>query len=644
MTNNPLPSLSSRLTEAMEVDLSDFEFDSPIEWLRLLKRAAILAPDWTGKKSLVELARRLASRQSWPDQADENEYAEYAADVDRLLANLRREAEEPMMCGAIREDGQRCFSRARDGITCGLRAHRRQGAALLCRDTAGDTGHPTSSFICFGCGRPSDEHEEHEYVSCMTCPSNCYTSCLPPVNEGETLTADKEPICSWCIDQGRDPMGLVLSTARDEDDSPTMPDIFAALAREPAREVVDQHADHRRRSARNQSARASTAYEEEDVRSPEPTRAAEEPVHHATGRGQAAGCEGNRRPSSFPTAYDPNAMRMLQDQVETLAATVARLADDIRARPAAEVSYRPVNHSGGHSRGADPIRGEIENRHDPYRLENAGGFPWPGCTPVSVSEFVGAKAGTDVAGRPGSSTHHYLHPNYGRHYDYLCGSTEEAARKFREHLGFRESTPKGSIPERHYLEDFWRNSIDYHWRMLHMVGDNFSPDTETGRERINHVLLILSRLRWFSALTSACDRVPGGSTWPETYDILTTIHKAEIEGTDYTPFDQFSNAIIAQQREQLTAGIRPHLTDGMQQQLIHAARGRLATYYGNYGTPQGPANRSKPTGPMKCALCGASDHLAASHPEGAPITIACRRCGQYHRRTGPGSTPCDTSK
>ena len=269
---------------------------------------------------------------------------------------------------------------------------------------------------------------------------------------------------------------------------------------------------------------------------------------------------------------------------------------------------------------------------------------WHGQRPVPATEFVGVKAGSDLAGRAMSNCNHYMHRQYVKHVDYLCIPSDEGSKRARSALGYCEPTDSNGIPDHHRWEDYIKSLMDYHTRLAKMDHPAFHGITDESKQRILRVVLIVCRCRWFYGLTHGMARCGGDTTtWKDTYAMMKHIYRSEIELTDYTPFDQFFPKLVEEQMRLLRGGDDPNLSDSLQDQINAAARGRVSNYLAARGSRRDdrrdrndrPDDDTRPA--QHCALCGSNAHMADNHPANKPITIPCKICGDRHYRK---VTPC----
>jgi hypothetical protein len=227
-------------------------------------------------------------------------------------------------------------------------------------------------------------------------------------------------------------------------------------------------------------------------------------------------------------------------------------------------------------------------------------------------------------------------------------STDEKAKLARASLQFLEPPNGQAYPDRHTLERYWITSATHLLRLLHLGTADFDIFTAEGQIRVNRILLIIARIKWLKALAMALDsraaQVGGALTWPQIYKYLTLVYNTEMLGADYQPFDDFMAKLVARLLDQLLTGTELSMHDHLQDQLWHAARGRLNSSYIAACTPPTPSQRGRRTddtaAPPKCFLCGSTDHVAWTHPKDKPITIPCPACKKLHAKTGPLATPC----
>ena len=77
--------------------------------------------------------------------------------------------------------------------------------------------------------------------------------------------------------------------------------------------------------------------------------------------------------------------------------------------------------------------------------------------------------------------------------------TDEKSKQFRENLGYVEP-PTGQPPAYVRLVNYWRESLAYLWKLLHIDTGDFQPVTEEGRARQTRLLTIMARIKWLRAV------------------------------------------------------------------------------------------------------------------------------------------------
>jgi hypothetical protein len=231
----------------------------------------------------------------------------------------------------------------------------------------------------------------------------------------------------------------------------------------------------------------------------------------------------------------------------------------------------------------------------------------------------------------------------------MATSTDDKAKLARASLQFLEPPSGQAYPDRHTLDRYWTTAATHLWRLLHVGTPDFDSSTAEGSSRVNRVLLVIARIKWLKALAMALDsrasQAGGALTWPQIYKYLTLVYNTEMLGADYQPFDDFMTKLVARLLDQLMTGSELSMHDHLQDQLWHAARGRLNASYLSTVTDSASAPRGRNQGGddpavRKCYLCGATDHSAWKHPKDKPITIPCPDCKKLHAKTGPLATPC----
>ena len=158
---------------------------SPLAWLRTLLPLAKSSPTWSNSSDIVKLARFLSRSPRWQDLQG-SDLKEYVDKLNQLLGAAREappppssattdSAEEVLVehhCAALKANGSRCTTIAKNAYTCGIASHVKQGAATICPgddDTEVGTAHP-DAFMCLGCGCGSDDHDEGTmHMSCVSC-------------------------------------------------------------------------------------------------------------------------------------------------------------------------------------------------------------------------------------------------------------------------------------------------------------------------------------------------------------------------------------------------------------------------------------------------------------------------------------------
>ena len=655
-TGNNTPELDALVAEVRASN--DLGTQSCIEWLRKLLPLAAASTSVFLDKDIVKLARYLARSHRW---ADLQEADPVRQEYLRLLNSLLATARDPPAadgtdhhCAGLKLAGHRCNTVAKTSYTCGIPAHAKQAAATVCPgddDSEVPTGH-ADNFICMGCAR--DSAEDHDsgstHMSCVCCAAQFVTSCIS-LAEGQDIDigADNMPteddmslLCEVCLDEGRGArVASLLTSDVDDAGEPCAPRLFVVKIAAALRENITT------RQARVTS------------------RGSDPPPHQGQ---SAAGTTGAHR-AAVPTvaeggssgieqtpAQQAEVLRRLSLQVAVLQEMLTSQQRDSAARRDAPPA---ANRDLPHPRRADEDTGAAADRMGPVDDDALSRAYWHNQAPVSVHEFTGVKAGTDVAGRPVSNIHHYLHPHYGKYVDFLCLSTDEYSKKARSALGYVEPSGSGSIPDRHRWEDYNRAMLDYHVRMAKMDHPAFHGTTKESQNHIRQVVLVICRCRWFFGLTHGMARCGGDTTtWKDTFAMMTHVFRSEIELTDYTPFDQFFPQLVEEQLKLLQRAEAPSLSDKLQDQINAAARGRVSNYLSARGTarqdggaPSRGASSSRqlprergqhaaaaPSGGMHCALCGASNHMADNHPSDRPITIPCKLCGAMHYRK---TSPCE---
>ena len=640
----------------------DLGTHSASAWLRKLLPLAKQNPSWFESSDLARLARYLARNTRWSMIDDDAERQDYLTQLNLLLAAAREPAPVACArhCAAIKSNGIRCDRDAKDGYTCGIPAHVRQGAVMLCPGDDDDdvpTGHP-SEFTCMGCGgdAATDHPPSSNYMSCVACSAQFITTCVVAAEGGQNaIPADHSIVCEVCIEEGRGTDIVTMLTATNNaDDEPCLPDLIVVKIHESLRgNGTTRGTRARARSAAGGGAAgtagprhaegggtasgsapaAGSAPATAGPRGPRTTTESARANHAPTPGGhRQPGASGDASAAPGDTVSgDPATAALLQ----RLALQMAVLQEQM-----ASASRPPLAAAGGSARpiaderldaGATPAD---HNAHGPVSF-------WHGVRPVPISEFVGVKAGSDVAGRPASNIHHYLHLDYGKYIDYLCLANDDAAKRARSALGYVEPNGTAAIPDRHRWEDYIKALMNYHTRMAKMDHPAFHGISSESQDRVNQVVLIICRCRWLFGLTHGMARCGGDTTtWQDTYAMLKQIYHSEIELTDYTPFDQFFPKLVDEQKRLLSRGEDPNLSDRLQDQINGAARGRASNYLAAHAAAREAApargGRDYPR-PTSCGLCGSSGHMADQHPKNRPITIPCNVCGDLHYRK---LTPC----
>ena len=632
------------------------------EWLESLTNGNVAYEDVLANPDLCHIAREISRREQLATltNAEADRYLtalsillRAATDHERAAAAADAQAPAPVVdlrCVAKLTNGTRCPHPAKAGTyVCGMRPHMRQIRGIL-PDRRHETGHVYDlGDRCAVCNRTYDDHEPagaaaaggagRKYHSCVACPNVIDADCVP---DSVNASCD-ELLCPECAPEGRGGVSILLGRATDAEGNPTPGRIHAMAATAPAPPATTVRGSRARdRSDTRTSDGAGGSGAQPGTRRPTFTRA--EPS--------------NRNPDERPVGGDPgsgpsrndDAPADLADQVERLTNNVTALTEMILQMQSEATSQRKE------ARGAPP-----SGRHggDPAGPSGADGRPNgnTGATPaprhhrdgpqVERAEYEGVKPGTDVAGRPVSSAKHWAHNNYVKNVDLLFTATDAASKNFRNHLGYREPEA-GDTPTRHHLEQGWKASVQYHWRLLFLPGPEFDQETRAGQDRITSILTVIVRLRFLHALSTAAAR-HSNLTWSQTYEFLKSVFDNEMDQQGYSALDQLASALVPMEKSQFNAGVEPHFNDDIQEQVLGSARGRVHLWQMHTsaarpsgGSSSGSGGNGGQAGP--CVLCGGA-HWARNHPRNAPITIPCSKCGRLHaRKQGPNPMTCEQAE
>ena len=653
------PSLSELITEARNDASKDHEFNvrSAIDWLRLLTSTTttVTYDDIIKTGSLGKLARLLCRSERVASLGSVTERDEYITLLHALLRGCSAAPSAPagdggVKCFAIMTNGRQCTSRARpNSLSCGSKAHLRQ-LRLLLPDQNHDSEHTfDDDALCSVCYKKAADHqppragEAPEFSNCMACMRTFATTCLTAAMRNDTT----ELLCSSCNSYGRSPLSYLLGNTVDSIGNPTAGAVGVVPAPAGATStpstVRGARALERAQGVTavpvTPSAPGATVTEQLGAR--RRLDALLRPTEDLPRASDSANNDGKHEELKELVA----AHRDLAAKVDTMADNFTRFQELVTRmhlgskgqaggtrRPAPEPSAEGAIDLTGPSNGPRPDAGEAAESH----------FPVAGLA-VARSEYEGVKAGTDVAGRPSSSARHWGNINYVRNVDLLFTATDAQSRSFRNHLGFKEPE-SGGIPARHHLVDGWKRLLDYHWRLLHLPGTEFDPNSVEGKRRVDSILTVIVRTRFLAALTHAAAHYTD-LTWSETFRFLRVVFDTEMEGQGYSALDQLLTALVPVEYKQLQAGVAPHLHDDIQDQVLGTARGRVHYWTLQPRTPVhqggGSSSGSGKAGP--CVLCG-GDHYARNHPKNAPITIPCDKCGRLHaRKFGPNPMTCEAA-
>ena len=508
MADNPMFShCPAELVEELVANssLPEEQRRSPRDWLQLLITCASQYPEWDKELPLLELGRRLARREALDGLSDE-EAMSYWTSLDKLAATFQTS----QSCGALTRCGKRCQVPGRAGsLTCGNARHKSQGMPLLVRDRDGESGHTrTGDFVCQGCGEDGDDHAEPgEYVDCITCAASINLRCAMELYGGD-IPENTEVQCGWCHSH-RANLPLLLSS-HDEGGAPAMPPV-AVIRNGPPRPSV-------------QGPRSSPAPVQPNA--PEALSPGPSPVLPQQSGGEAAG----PRPPAASSNTDAK-IAALTEKVAKLARSVEELHRT--QAPLATVTREPITTS---------TQGETSTTFS-----------------VPLARFAGTKAGTDAQGRAPSASQHFLNDRSAASWDLLCLVTDEKSKQFRENLGYVEP-PTGQPPEyvRLVNVNYWRESLAYLWKLLHIDTGDFQPVTEEGRARQTRVLTIMARIKWLRAVQEGLmmRSVPGEEplSHPIIYKYLVKLYHTELQGRDVQLFSQFWGRVVDQLRQMVRVG------------------------------------------------------------------------------------------
>lgn len=614
--------------EYLDAQPNPLQRQSALEWLKKLHHAATLHQrDWYRNIPLVLLARELGQRDTLAS-LDSVAEIQYAALYDGLLANLQ---ELPASaCRAARRDGTYCAHRAANGLFYCLQ-HRRHGiVALARRGSQPSVGQ--DPFVCFCCGSSSADHpcdstsERPAALRCYTCMATVATQCAVDA-AGRELSPSVAIQCSTCAEH-RGRFGLLLSTDETRDGEPTCPEYV----------VLPVHPGLLPATPALTAPVPATGDAPQSLL-PLPIANAQDTVAPASTSSPAPA-----PPAPTNAATQDAVLQALLSQVQSLAAVVQRLQDSEAARTAATSAEIPSGATAQPAATA-PTPGPERAVEIPAATEllTASGerpHPW-GNTALAtrIAYFAGRKNNVDASGNPLSSPHNFLNPRYGQFNDYLACNREGTGKTSLELHGF-QCSPLDDIPDQLAWENYIASYLDWHWRLLHVVDSPvFDQGTPEGRLRAKNVLTVIARCRYIYALAQALRyRVPGRPelTWPRIYDYLKRYAGLFYTNRPVTVYDQFFPKIIDEQERLLQDGAPPpSFHDELEQQLIAAARGHLQTSW--LAAPGEEEGDKKPK--PKCALCLGA-HRTSNHPDDAPITQPCTRCGHPHAMIGRHATKC----
>eukprot|EP00873_Tetraselmis_striata_P039280 jgi/Tetstr1/459544/TSEL_004909.t1 len=645
----PARAATETLAELYEEHAHDlYATFTPVQWASWLHDTAdVHRTDWFHLASLVLLSRALSHRDTIArlTDADRIAFCDYTGRILRLL-----EDDSAAHCMAAQVNGQRCPYRSGNGLPY-CKRHSNHGLPLLAHDDDGATGHG-HSYVCFGCGQPSDDHptdsEEADGVytfNCTTCAASIAAACAAETL-GADLPSDARVICDCCSGV-RDRWGLILTDAVTESGEPAVPQYYR-LPVQPdlLPTTITARSTRRLNTPRVERAPArGLADGITPARLPLATPTTRTPTPApATARAAAP------RPRA-PVAYEPAARpapftltsadyNKLVEAVAALTGKVDQVVKENRTLRAQAQAGAPRAVPAAPKPPPEAAPGDYMTPAELLSSTGATAHRWgnTACR-TYIKSYQGSKDHLDACGRAVSSPLHYANRAYGAQLDLLAAKpTDDKARQWHELQGYQPPANSAqTYPDRHHLEAYHVNMLTWHWELLHVVDSPLFDNSPDGERRVETILSVTGRIRFMHAVQKACEYGDGGPalSWPSVYAYMQRYHRAFLVSRELCLFDQWFPQLQAKQLELLHKGAAPHLHDDLQRQLISAARGNLNTSWLDElrGTmsrphaqhPHAPSRNNPnpaPSIPKACAYC-LGDHKTSQHPAEEPITQPC---------------------
>jgi len=201
---------------------------TPVQWASCLHDTAdVHRTDWFHLASLVLLSRAVTHRDTIAQLTDADRTA--SCDYTGRILRLLEDDSAALHCMAAQVNGQRCPYRSGNGLPY-CKRHSNHGLPMLAHDDDGGISH-WHSYMCFGCGQPSDDHptdsEEADGVhtfNCTTRAASIAAACAAKAL-GADLLSDAKVICGCCSGV-RDRWGLILTDAVTEVGEPAVPQYY----------------------------------------------------------------------------------------------------------------------------------------------------------------------------------------------------------------------------------------------------------------------------------------------------------------------------------------------------------------------------------------------------------------------------------
>eukprot|EP00873_Tetraselmis_striata_P009219 jgi/Tetstr1/429483/TSEL_019390.t1 len=652
----PARAATETLAELYEEHAHDlYATFTPVQWASWLHDTAdVHRTDWFHLASLVLLSRALSHCDTIArlTDADRIAFCDYTGRILRLL-----EDDSAAHCMAAQVNGQRCPYRSGNGLPY-CKRHSNHGLPLLAHDDDGATGHG-HSYVCFGCGQPSDDHptdsEEADGVytfNCTTCAASIAAACAAEAL-GADLPSDARVICNCCSGV-RDRWGLILTDAVTESGEPAVPQYYR-LPVQPdlLPTTITARSTRRLNTPRVERAPArGLADGITPARLPLATPTTRTPTPApATARAAAP------RPRA-PAAYEPAARPApftltsadyikLVEAVAALTGKVDQVVKENRTLRAQAQAGAPRAVPAAPKPPPEAAPGDYMTPAELLSSTGATAHRWgnTACR-TYIKSYQGSKDHLDACGRAVSSPLHYANRAYGAQLDLLAAKpTDDKARQWHELQGYQPPANSAqTYPDRHHLEAYHVNMLTWHWELLHVVDSPLFDNSPDGERRVETILSVTGRIRFMHAVQKACEYGDGGPalSWPSVYAYMQRYHRAFLVSRELCLFDQWFPQLQAKQLELLHKGAAPHLHDDLQRQLISAARGNLNTSWLDElrGTmsrphaqhPHAPSRNNPnpaPSIPKACAYC-LGDHKTSQHLAEEPITQPCPKCRHPH--------------